>query len=74
MVRQSTYEGLTNQLPRKAYSDTPLVDALFSNAGRHMDKRAMLKRNDLEIDSMFKEGTPLGSSVEDTTEQMESDT
>ena len=63
IVRQNTYENLTNQLPRKLLSTEPLTSALIHNAGRHMDKRAMLKYNDVELNTMFKEGIPLDDAL-----------
>lgn len=64
MVRQNAYENLTKKLPKERYTDSNnLFDSLINNAKRNRDSRAMLQKNDEEINNLFEKGIPLKDAL-----------
>ncbi len=64
MVRQNVYENITSKLPHKPLnSGESLASVLSNNIKRNFDSRTMLKRNDVEIESLFKQGIPLDDAL-----------
>ena len=63
-VRQNAYENLTNQLPHKPLnSGEPLIEILSHNIKRNFDSRAMLQKNDKEIEDLFNHGISLDDAL-----------
>jgi thiol:disulfide interchange protein DsbC len=60
----SAYDVLNPVAGKMEYpTSSRLMDTLIHNAKRKVDSRAMLKRNDEEIASMFNQGTPLDEAL-----------
>ena len=66
----SAYDVLNPVAGKMEYPTTSRIfDTALHNAKRKVDSRAMLQRNDVELESMFNQGTPLDKALKARQDQ-----
>ena len=64
LVKQNSYENLTNKSPYKSFnSNKSLGSVLTNNVKRNFDDRAMLQRNNVELNRLFNQGNTLDDAL-----------